>query len=243
MAFTDLDPVTRIEAILNGDDIDPVTRREYFLQKAATEVPKPSAAADAGKVPTVNSDGDGYVLAEIPKELPAYAAADKGKVLTIGYGVTPGSVVPKWEAVGDSSLPALSVRKSITGGALTFGSIRHGKTDADYQDTDNISDLITLAGGYLGVNQISVTINDQTITNTAPILFNADTFTEIGETISGFGVSVRVVAEEITQDVNYAVKVIVELDGVTSLDQITSATFDGCSLYSYSDEFLVLFYS
>ena len=40
MALEDLTPVTRTEAILDGDDISPVTRMEYFLGKAANEVPK-----------------------------------------------------------------------------------------------------------------------------------------------------------------------------------------------------------
>lgn len=59
----ELDPAVRIEEILNGDDIKPANRLEYFLKKAATEVPKPTSA-DAGKVVTVNEDGDGYVLGE-----------------------------------------------------------------------------------------------------------------------------------------------------------------------------------
>jgi len=59
----DLDPAVRIEEILNGDDIEPANRLEYFLKKAATEVPKPTSA-DAGKVVTVNEDGDGYILGE-----------------------------------------------------------------------------------------------------------------------------------------------------------------------------------
>lgn len=59
----ELDPAVRIEEILNGDDIKPANRLEYFLKKAATEVPKPTSA-DAGKVVTVNEDGDGYVLSE-----------------------------------------------------------------------------------------------------------------------------------------------------------------------------------
>lgn len=36
MALSNLTPVTRPEAILDGSEITPVTRREYFLQKAAT---------------------------------------------------------------------------------------------------------------------------------------------------------------------------------------------------------------
>lgn len=56
MALEDLTPAVREEAILNGDEITPATRLEYFLQKAATELPK-VAAADAGKVLAVNASG------------------------------------------------------------------------------------------------------------------------------------------------------------------------------------------
>ena len=64
MALENLEPATRIEEILNGGDITPATRLEYFLSAAANEVPKPEGASDAGKIPAVNSDGDGYALAE-----------------------------------------------------------------------------------------------------------------------------------------------------------------------------------
>lgn len=62
MALSNLDPVTREEAILNSEDITPVNRSEYFLQKAVNKVPAPDGAGDAGKVPTVNSAGDGFTL-------------------------------------------------------------------------------------------------------------------------------------------------------------------------------------
>lgn len=57
----DLTPSVRVEGILSGADITPATRLEYFLSKAASEVPKPSVA-EAGKVLTVGSDGS-YELA------------------------------------------------------------------------------------------------------------------------------------------------------------------------------------
>ena len=63
MALENLTPGVRTEMILNGDEITPATRLEYFLQKAANEVPKPEAG-DAGKVLAVNSDEDGYELIE-----------------------------------------------------------------------------------------------------------------------------------------------------------------------------------
>ena len=63
MALEDLTPAVRVEAILNGDEITPANRLEYFLQKAATELPKP-AAGDAGKVLTVNENSDGVEWVE-----------------------------------------------------------------------------------------------------------------------------------------------------------------------------------
>jgi len=59
MALENLEPVTRMESILNGDNIEPVTREEYFWQQAATS-------------------GSGG--------LPEYTDADVGKVLTVGEG-------------------------------------------------------------------------------------------------------------------------------------------------------------
>lgn len=88
MALENLQAATRIEAILNGDDITPATRREYFLQRAANEVPKPGGNTDAGKIPVVNSGGTGYALEDIPEELPAIASGDAGKVLTVNAGET-----------------------------------------------------------------------------------------------------------------------------------------------------------
>lgn len=74
MALENLEPVTRMESILNGDSIEPVTREEYFWQQAATS-------------------GSGG--------LPEYTAADVGKVLTVG-GETPiWSPVVKYALVDD----------------------------------------------------------------------------------------------------------------------------------------------
>lgn len=36
MALNNLNPVTRMESILNGDNIEPVTREEYFWKQAAS---------------------------------------------------------------------------------------------------------------------------------------------------------------------------------------------------------------
>lgn len=89
MALEDLNPAVRVEEILDGADIEPATRLEYFMKKAANEVPKPSGSADAGKAVLVNEDGDGYELGEIPSGLPEYTAAAKGKALSVGVKTLP----------------------------------------------------------------------------------------------------------------------------------------------------------
>ena len=64
MALEDLNPAVRVEEILDGADIEPATRLEYFMKKAANEVPKPAGSSDAGKAVLVNEEGDGYELGE-----------------------------------------------------------------------------------------------------------------------------------------------------------------------------------
>jgi hypothetical protein len=133
MALEDLNPAVRVEEILDGADIEPATRLEYFMKKAANEVPKPAGSTDAGKVVTVNEDGDGFELVEPPSGLPEYTSADKGKVLTIVEGESGETtvIVPKWEAAGggifkvlaDYSTGALDknfreIDAAITGGLL-----------------------------------------------------------------------------------------------------------------------------
>lgn len=212
--------------------------RKVNAMPSGAEVPQPSGISDAGKVMTVNETGTGYELIEPADGLPEVTSADNGDVLAVVDGAW-----AKADPPSGGGIPALAERISVSGGALTFGAIDHGRTEASYQDTENIFDLLTLTSGLLGVNTISVTINNETITNTSPIKVNDSTPTTIGETASGWSVAVKVVMVEITQDANYVIKVVVRLDGVSSLDEITSATFDGCTLYSYSDEFLLLYYS
>lgn len=84
MALEDLTPAVRMEGILDGADITPATRLEYFLSKAANEVPKPTGLSDAGKVLTVNEDGDGFILDEVDPGLPDIAGvSDAGKVVSV----------------------------------------------------------------------------------------------------------------------------------------------------------------
>ena len=68
----DLTPSVRVEGILSGADITPATRLEYFLSKAANEIPKPSGESDAGKVLTVKADGSGFELAAPSGGAPQY---------------------------------------------------------------------------------------------------------------------------------------------------------------------------
>lgn len=86
MALANLEPSTRIEAILDGAEITPATRMEYFLQKAAAaEVPK-AAAANTGKVLTSSLDGDNNPVIAWASALPDYSTASAGDVLMIVDG-------------------------------------------------------------------------------------------------------------------------------------------------------------
>ena len=80
------------------------TEEERLLAKAAEKIAagllpvpaapvSPAASADAGKIPTVKSDGT-YELAAIPTELPAIGESDAGKVLTVGQ-----ELVPEWAEI------------------------------------------------------------------------------------------------------------------------------------------------
>jgi hypothetical protein len=57
MALTDLTPVTRMESILNGDDIEPVTREEYFWKQAASGGSTPEYDAEV----TFVYDNEGHI--------------------------------------------------------------------------------------------------------------------------------------------------------------------------------------
>ena len=84
MALEDLTPAVRTEEILDGADIEPATRLEYFMKKAANEVPKPAGSSDAGKVVTVNEDGDGFELSDVDPGLPEISGvSDAGKVVSV----------------------------------------------------------------------------------------------------------------------------------------------------------------
>lgn len=95
MALEDLTPAVRVESILNGDEITPANRLEYFLQKAATELPKP-AAGDAGKVLSVSSGGTGlewaskaYILELLQNNTIVYVNETMAEILSIISSGTP----------------------------------------------------------------------------------------------------------------------------------------------------------
>lgn len=132
MALEDLNPAVRVEEILDGADIEPETRLEYFMKKAANEVPKPAGSSDAGKVVTVNEDGDGFELAESGggSGLPEYTSADKGKVLTIGEGegsVTTVVVPEQTMAVSDDPSPVVGADSSAFVVGATAVLLAHGE--------------------------------------------------------------------------------------------------------------------
>lgn len=93
--------------------IVPVKRGEEFLQRIADaseviadavgdisvkELPE-YALADAGKVLTVNNDGDGVEWDTPSGGLPAYESTDEGKVLGLAEG-SGGVVAPAWVSGG-----------------------------------------------------------------------------------------------------------------------------------------------
>jgi len=67
MALEDLTPFVRVETILDGADIEPATRLEYFLKKAANEVPKPTSS-DIGKVLTVGEGSETVQTVIVPEQ-------------------------------------------------------------------------------------------------------------------------------------------------------------------------------
>lgn len=72
MALSNLTPVTRPEAILDGTDRAPVTRREYFMKKAAT----------SGGAFYINiSEGEGDTLTADQTFADIMAAYNAGSVL------------------------------------------------------------------------------------------------------------------------------------------------------------------
>lgn len=128
----ELDPAVRVEEILNGDDIEPANRLEYFLKKAATEVPKPTAddkgktviATDEGNydlTPLVLKRGSGELSVQsayTPEELTEEDIAEHGARATGQNSLAIGVDV---EASGLNSVALGRYGIASGAGALAFG--------------------------------------------------------------------------------------------------------------------------
>lgn len=124
MALENLTPATRLESILNGDDIAPVTREEYFLRKAA------SGSGEGG--------------------LPPYTSADKGKVLTVGEDAEHGEttvIIPVQEiTLVDEPVPVNGSLDALNNGdscTITVNGVSH---PASCEVTADGKEIITQDG-------------------------------------------------------------------------------------------------
>jgi hypothetical protein len=77
MALEDLNPAVRVEEILDGADIEPATRLEYFMKKAANEVPK-YTSADKGKVLTVGEGSETVQTVIVPEQTVTLTVPEEG---------------------------------------------------------------------------------------------------------------------------------------------------------------------
>lgn len=107
----DLSPSVRVEGILSGADITPATRLEYFLSKAANEIPKPVGASDAGKVLTVKADGSGFELATPTGGTPQYLEVLDASTLVL-----------------DATVPSIYIAAVVEGATAFMDAFYNGKT-------------------------------------------------------------------------------------------------------------------
>lgn len=149
MALEDLNPAVRVEEILDGADIEPATRLEYFMKKAANEVPKPAGSSDAGKVVTVNEDGDGFELTEPGTGLPEIAGvSDAGKVVSVNEDgnayelATPGKDVVVITLPAELNTLLMSALQSRAPAAIAAG---HGKPVYNSGTAEIATDTASLA--------------------------------------------------------------------------------------------------
>lgn len=130
----DLSPSVRVEGILSGADITPATRLEYFLSKAANEIPKPSGASDAGKVLTVKADGSGFELATPSGGAPLLLTVD-GADVTLDVSTDGLDIYISGTAAGAGEFIATVATDHVRAG-IVYGVIEYDSSDSAYVMTD-----------------------------------------------------------------------------------------------------------
>lgn len=131
----DLTPSVRVEGILSGADITPATRLEYFLSKAANEIPKPAGVSDAGKVLTVKADGSGFELATPSGGAPLLLVVD-GADVTIDVATGGHEILISGVAAGAGDFIAAVANDHVRGGII-YGPIEYDSNDSVYVMTDS----------------------------------------------------------------------------------------------------------
>ena len=131
----DLTPSVRVEGILSGADITPATRLEYFLSKAANEIPKPAGESDAGKVLTVKADGSGFELAAPAGGAPLMLTVD-GADVTIDVSTDGHEIYITGVAAGAGDFIA-SVGNDHVRGGIIYGPIEYDSNDSAYVMTSD----------------------------------------------------------------------------------------------------------
>lgn len=97
-----MEPITRKEKILAGEDIQPITRLEHFLKEA------------------VGGGGGGGGL-------PEYTSADKGKVL--GLAETDGTVAPTWSQPSGGGNLVITIDENTGAFSKTWNEIKTAITN------------------------------------------------------------------------------------------------------------------
>lgn len=131
----DLSPSVRVEGILSGADITPATRLEYFLSKAANEIPKPSGASDAGKVLTVKADGSGFELATPSGGAPLLLTVD-GADVTLDVSTDGRVIYITGVAAGAGEFIAAVAIDHVRAG-IVYGPIEYNSGESAYVMNDS----------------------------------------------------------------------------------------------------------
>jgi len=144
MALEDLTPFVRVETILDGADIEPATRLEYFLKKAANEVPKPTTS-DIGKVLTVGEGSETVQTVIVPEQT---------VTLTVQQGGQPGAVVltgADFSSVSVGTVALMSVN-GVTRTVTAVDPLGNGGIVFPYGDENNTAILKSAITGEIKFN-------------------------------------------------------------------------------------------